>query len=238
MIGDGNIIKFWLNCWNECPLIDILGITYLNQQFLKENASSYIFNHQWHLPMSLQLAYPSLTFILNQTHIPIEDMKDKCIWNLFENGELTLKRAYDYKDESSQVVYWGKIIWNVHITPSRSLLFWRFIHNRLRTDDYLATRGLHSPSMCNTCLQHSESSYHFFKVSLCKQTLEDLCVIFQSKHFLRGRHLECVEQTLVWPMHNACYLGCNQHNKQYLASKKQCLVQGDQNSLEISNQLD
>ncbi|CAL5191781.1 unnamed protein product [Lathyrus oleraceus] len=107
LIGNGNKIKFSLDCSNDFLLTGSLGITNLNHQFLKIKASSYIVNHQGHLPMSIQLAFPSLLATLNQTHIPLEDMEDKCIWNQTEDGELTLKLAYEYKVDSSHVAHWG-----------------------------------------------------------------------------------------------------------------------------------
>lgn len=70
--------------------------------------------------------------------------------------------AFEFKAQFTQVVHWGKLIWNAHIPPSRSLLLWRVIHNRLPTDENLATRGLPYPSMCSNCFKHVENSEHLF----------------------------------------------------------------------------
>ena len=72
----------------------------------------------------------------------------------------SLKCAYDYKSSPSQPVHWGKLIWNISIPPSKSLFFWRVIHNKIPTDDNLIARGQHLTSICNLCLKHSESSHH------------------------------------------------------------------------------
>lgn len=56
----------------------------------------------------------------------------------------------------------GKLIWNSSIPPSRSFLLWRFLHNKVPTDDNLYLRGCINVSMCSLCNSASETSQHLF----------------------------------------------------------------------------
>lgn len=49
---------------------------------------------------------------------------------------------------------------NASIPPSNSLLLWRFMHNKLASDENLLTRSLQLPAICNVCFKQSKSSHH------------------------------------------------------------------------------
>ncbi|PNX65865.1 ribonuclease H, partial [Trifolium pratense] len=52
-----------------------------------------------------------------------------------------------------QDLHWAKVIWNSTIPPSKSLLAWRLMHNKMPTDDNLKIRGCALPSILNLVLQ-------------------------------------------------------------------------------------
>lgn len=75
---------------------------------------------------------------------------------------LTFKEAYSFLQPPSQVLPWGKLIWNKCIPPSKSCLLWRFKHNRLPTDDHLWQCGFNIVSVCSLCGSAYETSQHLF----------------------------------------------------------------------------
>ncbi|MCH92420.1 ribonuclease H protein [Trifolium medium] len=70
-----------------------------------------------------------------------------------DSGELTLKDAYLHFAPIGPNISWAKSIWNAAIPPSKSFMVWRLFHNRLPTDENLASRGFQLPScFCNVPL--------------------------------------------------------------------------------------
>ncbi|GAU32674.1 hypothetical protein TSUD_218510 [Trifolium subterraneum] len=55
-------------------------------------------------------------------------------------------------------MHWAKTIWNSDIPPSKSLLVWRLMHNKVPTDENLMLRGCYMPSMCSICNNTCKSS--------------------------------------------------------------------------------
>jgi hypothetical protein len=53
-------------------------------------------------------------------------------------------------------------IWCKDVPPSKSLLAWRLMHDKIPTDDKLLERGCNLPSMCSLCCSCSESSFYLF----------------------------------------------------------------------------
>jgi ribonuclease HI len=64
--------------------------------------------------------------------------------------------------QHSQDLNWAKLIWNPAIPPSKALLAWRLMYDKIPTDENLLIRGCHMPSMCSICKNHEESTFHVF----------------------------------------------------------------------------
>jgi ribonuclease HI len=62
----------------------------------------------------------------------------------------------------SNFLNWAKAIWSPDIPPSKSLLVWRIMHEKVPTDENLMSRGCYIPSMCNLCKTQVETSFHIF----------------------------------------------------------------------------
>jgi hypothetical protein len=114
------------------------------------------------IPPQLSILYPNLISIVSQVSIPLFHAKDKILWKHTDDGDLQLKEAYLFKLMQHQDLVWAKTIWNIDITPSKSLLVWRIMHGKIPTDENLTVRGCSIPSMCNLCNSHVESSFHIF----------------------------------------------------------------------------
>jgi ribonuclease HI len=92
----------------------------------------------------------------------MDDSQDKLLWKHTDSGDLELKQAYSFKLQQFQDLPWAKLIWNQAIPPSKSLMVWRLMHQKMPTDENLMIRGCALPSMCNLCNSHIESSFHIF----------------------------------------------------------------------------
>jgi hypothetical protein len=57
--------------------------------------------------------------------------------NIIVSGILTLKDSYIFQSPPGQKIPWAKLIWSSSIPPSKSLLLWRILHNKIPTDDCL-----------------------------------------------------------------------------------------------------
>jgi len=80
---------------------------------------------------------------------------------------ISFKEAYLYKSPISQHFQWGKKVWSADIPPSKSLLAWRLMHNKLPTDENMMGRGWSIASICSSCNTSLESTFHlFFQCSL------------------------------------------------------------------------
>ena len=67
-----------------------------------------------------------------------------------------------FKQGIGQNFHWAKSIWSPEIPPSKSLVVWRLMHNKLPSDENLLFRGCYFPSMCSVCKSCSETTYHLF----------------------------------------------------------------------------
>jgi len=75
---------------------------------------------------------------------------------------MTNKLAFNSLYGNSQRVPWSNFIWTTFIPPSRSFITWRFLHDKLPTDDNLRKRGCTIVSICCFCMEQAESSHHIF----------------------------------------------------------------------------
>jgi len=76
-------------------------------------------------------------------------------------GYLTFKEAYLIKQGTGQNIPWEKSIWSPDIPPSKSLLVWRLMYNKIPYENLLL-RGCFFPSMCSVCKTTAETTTHLF----------------------------------------------------------------------------
>ncbi|KAK2424264.1 hypothetical protein QL285_034644 [Trifolium repens] len=162
LIGNGENINFWNDTWCGPPLVDQFNIPPQIRPSLSSTVSDYISNGHWNLPPQLSLMFNNLVSIVNNVIIPFEQFPDKLLWKLTDSGDLELKQAYSFKLQQYQDLHWAKLIWNPDIPPSKSLMVWRLMHQKMPTDENLLTRGCALPSMCSLCSCQVESSFHIF----------------------------------------------------------------------------
>jgi len=74
----------------------------------------------------------------------------------------TFKEAYLFKSRHTQKIHWAKTIWSKDIPPSKSLIAWRIMQDKMLTDEKLREKGCNLPSICNLCLRHEETTLNLF----------------------------------------------------------------------------
>jgi ribonuclease HI len=94
--------------------------------------------------------------------LPVDVTKDKLVWKDSADGEFSAKIAYEFKRHHLPNLDWAKSIWCIDIPPSKSLITWRLMHDKLATDENLKLRGCSLPSICSLCSNYEESTFHLF----------------------------------------------------------------------------
>jgi len=162
LLGTGDNINFWNDSWCGAPLSQALNIPPHISSLLVSKVSDYIIDGEWAIPEALEQMFPILRILIQQATIPLNPEDDQLLWKHTTNGDLDLKQAYSFKLHHSEELQWTKLIWNPDIPPSKSLMVWRLMLNKIPTDDNLMIRGCQLASVCNLCLQNTESSMHLF----------------------------------------------------------------------------
>lgn len=79
--------------------------------------------------------FPALISVLQKTHIPRTACEDQKMWDSTTSSSLSMKDAYTFLNPVGSMLSWCSIIWQKCIALSNYLLLWRFIHNKLQTND-------------------------------------------------------------------------------------------------------
>lgn len=188
LLGDGKDISFWNDPWFGQSLADLLNIPEATRPLLKSTVNEYIHNNQWKLLRHFVRTFPATTHLIQNVSIPKFVQKDQLLWRHASSGNLLLKDAYDFKNHKYQNVHWAECILNKDIPPARSLFVWRFMHNKVPTDENLMITECNLPSMCSICLKCFENSFHLFfechlatKLWACLANVIRLPLLFTSK---------------------------------------------------------
>ncbi|CAJ2642122.1 unnamed protein product [Trifolium pratense] len=161
-VGTGQNINLWLDSWCGGTLAQTLNVNQNVLVWLPSKVSDIIHDQKWNIPFHLELLFPTLKNIVQKVTLPVEPLEDQLCWNNDSSGVLTMKDAYDFKRLHFPVKAWAKTIWCKEVPPSKSLLVWRLMQDKIPTDDKLVERGYSLPSICSLCHICSESTFHLF----------------------------------------------------------------------------
>jgi len=148
--------------WCGPALSNFLNFPPNNASQLIACVSDFIVNFQWCFPPSVSQVFPQLLSLFNHTTIPKVPLEDNLVWAKAKTGNLTLKEAYLHKSPIGHKLHWARRIWSADIPPTKSLLSWRIMHDRVPTDDKLRERGCSLASVCSNYLSAGESTIHLF----------------------------------------------------------------------------
>ena len=73
-----------------------------------------------------------------------------------------MKDDFRFKSQQLQEVNLAKVIWAKNIPPSKSLLVWKIMHDKVPCDDKHKESGCNIPSVCNLCGSSEESTFQLF----------------------------------------------------------------------------
>ncbi|GAU48769.1 hypothetical protein TSUD_406120 [Trifolium subterraneum] len=161
-VGNGQCINLWTDSWCGEPLATSQNIHPNILIWLPSKVSDFIQNQTWYIPRYIDILFPQIKNLVYQVILPVDNIADSLVWKGSDNGLLTLKIAYDFKRPHAPFLPWAKSIWSKDIPPTRSLLAWRVMLDKVPTDDKLIERGCNLPSMCSLCNIHSETLFHLF----------------------------------------------------------------------------
>lgn len=162
LLGNGKDINFWKDAWCGIPIQELLQVTNIDIQHFPVFVNEYINNYQWSIPQDIISNYPEVRSMVLQVVIPFEESEDRLVWKHSQNGVLRLCDSYTFLNQPSATHHWARNIWSRDIPPSKSLLTWRVVHDKLPTDEKLIQRGCNIPSMCSLCYSCAETSFHLF----------------------------------------------------------------------------
>lgn len=80
LVGNGEMINFWLDPWCGEPLVLALDIPYHLHPYLKAKVTHFIENKKWKIPACLMVAYPAIHSLIHSVTIPLGDKEDKLFW--------------------------------------------------------------------------------------------------------------------------------------------------------------
>lgn len=161
-LGNGSQISFWYDRWLQDPIVVLADIPYHISPRLQARVSDFIQQNTWCIPGWLEDRFPVIVDYIKSMDIPRNPCFDILSWIHSSSGDLSFKEAYTFLLGINHRKSWSKLVWRHSIPPSRSFLFWRFLHDRMPTDDNLRHRGLYITSVCCHCNTSFETSIHLF----------------------------------------------------------------------------
>ena len=170
ILGSGDDIRFWTDPWCGPPIADSLNIPPHQATNLSAIVSDFIFDFEWYIPPVVLQSFPHISSLFSHIFIPKVPLEDNLVWSDSKTGNLTLKEAFTHLTPPGQHLQWAKKVWSVDFPPSKSLLSWRLMHDRVPTDDQLMKRGCSMASICSLCFSSCETTFHlFFQCSFARK---------------------------------------------------------------------
>nr|ABD28730.1 Ribonuclease H [Medicago truncatula] len=125
--------------------------------------ANYLVNGEWILSDFFAYKDNALVEKIHQIALPLDETLDKLIWTDSVDGDLSNKLAFSFLPGHGPTVHWAKMLWNAYTPPTGAFITWRFLHNKLPTDDNLRKRGCYIVSICCCfCRKQAETSSHIF----------------------------------------------------------------------------
>ncbi|XP_058783572.1 uncharacterized protein LOC131658278 [Vicia villosa] len=116
----------------------------------------------WQIKDNIQVALPEFLSSISNFSVATTDVDDLLAWKHSSSCVLTVKEAYNSIITPYPSTDWKTFPWDKDSPPSQSMMVWRYIHNKLPTDDNLLLRGFSFPSQCSFCKVCWETSSRIF----------------------------------------------------------------------------
>ncbi|KAK3221689.1 hypothetical protein Dsin_008714 [Dipteronia sinensis] len=170
----------WRDNWLGVPILDLVGIPDFLAMHFHARVSDFIRDGRWILDDRFPARFPDLCFRIGR--IAISPVIDYLVWPHSREGSVSCKAAYSRMFHDIPQVRCCRDVWSRYIPPSRSVLSWRLLLDRLPTEDRLCRFGFQLASRCIVCGASSESVDHLFlKCPLATALLEAVFSVFQRR---------------------------------------------------------
>jgi hypothetical protein len=227
-IVNGDTTSLWFDPWiNGTSLIDNVGwnaMTVLRGSDKK--VSDLISNNKWK---------QNINFVPTQYHQTIHNIniqpqmeKDHWKWIPSNNGQYTLKSAWNQLRNKQSELFWTKIIWGKGCAPKMSTCALLAIQNKLKTKVRISRWNTNIDQQCNLCTNHLEDRDHLFfncpySSKLLENVMQKLNLDFKL-NFNINHILECISkrnknQTLISQITNVAFtsliwnIWCERNNR-------------------------
>lgn len=205
LLGNGRNINFWLDHWLEISLVQKFNVPDKFYNILTTLVGDYLINMSWSIPTNPKIAFSNLESFFSKCYISMENIDDNLVWYGNDDGLLSLKQAYDFLKKLKTCNLWCKFPWKTSIAPSKSVILWRFVHNRTPTDENLSRRGRHTLLMLSLCNDQNESTIHIsFECNFTSNIWIWFSGSFSLNHFIISFSNCWKFWTRIGPPPNAC----------------------------------
>lgn len=171
-IGDGRECSLFYDYWlGDARLCDTIDCSPWNNY---KTVQEWTREGEWAIPNSFKRRYPALAQAMIQ--VPLLPRADRSIWTGAGSDKYSIKDGYEVLRTKGQVVAWHNIVWSSGILPKQAFMLWLLFRRRLKTRDFLASRGLQiQDASCGLCNSLAESVEHvFFACPISKLCWESL----------------------------------------------------------------
>lgn len=127
MIGNGDIINFWIDSYLDEPLALKFKIHDIYHNTLTSKVSDFSNNNNLAIHDKIRTIFPSLQSLVFKIYIAIMDIKEMFVWTDSDNGIHSLKQAYNFVDKPNICSFWSTFPWNNNIPHSIHCLGGSFI---------------------------------------------------------------------------------------------------------------
>ncbi|KAL2319296.1 hypothetical protein Fmac_028265 [Flemingia macrophylla] len=226
ILGRGTDINFWNDRWClDSSISDLLGLPEATRDSLSASVNLFADSREWVIPEVILLKVPGLRKALQDTVLPCPDREDTPVWNLSQNGIISLRGIKEHLYASGPSFSWGKRIWNKFVPPARSCFVWKFLWNRIPTDEVCKQVGVSLASWCPICQCAMESTNHvffecgqvkpvwvwfsnIFNVNFCCSSMQDMLELaFRKwKGIMQQISVACIIHSIwhIWLSRNNC----------------------------------
>ncbi|KAK2661945.1 hypothetical protein Ddye_000519 [Dipteronia dyeriana] len=145
---------------------------------INEKVRDYLLYDDWDVQKLVSVLPQQIVSRILSIHAgSIHNGIDKTIWDSAQDGEFTVKKAYEGHFKDDDMPYWKwSFIWNLKLPPRVLHFLWILHYDKMLTNNHRATRGLTVDITCDRCKEGREDSEHVFRG--CTKSLdnwEDIC---------------------------------------------------------------
>ena len=137
-VGRNSKVHFWTGNWLGSPLTSLISYSDNLEPSIDAVIGDVTSDFDWSLPASFVSSFPQIADDIRNTVI---SDSDTLIWRHSVSGSVTCADSYTSLAGVTSKERWGSKFWASFIPPSRSLVFWRLLQNKLSTEKNLIRRG-------------------------------------------------------------------------------------------------